>query len=81
MNGTHFGYTPLLWDGEGWCEAYGFLGRWYKTYGIARSGINFLVSTYPEKYQAWKIERITIDDDNFVVGNSVTIAQSKNAAP
>lgn len=79
---TQFGYTPLLWsvEAKGWTEAYGYLGSYYTTYERARWEINFLMYQFPEKYQHWKIERIELDAHKFVVGESVTIAQSKEAA-
>lgn len=78
---THFGYTPLLWDGKYWCEAYGYLGSWYKTYQAAMREIKFLLRNYPEKYSEWRIERIVLDEDLFRVSDNreCLIAQSKNA--
>lgn len=72
-----YGYTPLLFDGQYWSEAYGYLGSYYKSYQKARQEIDWLMRTYPEKYIGWQIERVNIDEDGFLEGGRVTIAQSK----
>lgn len=80
FNGQKF--TALLWSSEskGWCEAYGYLGSFYQSYAAARFEVNFCVNNWPDKYTAWAIERIELDDGFQVkTPNVVVIAHSKDA--
>lgn len=77
-----YGWTALLWSAEyqGWTEAYGYLGSYYKSYRAARGEINWLMRTYPEKYLHWRMQRIVVDENGFVDDPlTVVIAQSYSA--
>lgn len=81
MNKTKFVYTALMWTGEHWTEAYGYLGSYYKTYRGARFEIDFLMSEFSHKYKGWAIERIALDKNKFRVRDPlcVVLAHSKDA--
>lgn len=74
-----YGFTPLLWDGKNWREAYGYLGSYYSNYRKARYEIDFIMREFPNKYSEWCIERVQIDKDQFCIGETVVVAQSRNA--
>lgn len=80
MTDNTYVYTALLHDGAGWSEAYGYLGSYYRKFDSARRELRWLLRTYPEKYSAWAIERIALDD-GFVVRDErcVVLAHSKDA--
>jgi hypothetical protein len=75
-------YCPMLWDGKCWQEAYGYLGSYYHSYIAARWEIDFIMREFPDKYQAWQIERFELDENKFRVNgeNDVVIAMSKDVS-
>lgn len=79
--GTFFGYTPMLYNGKHWSEAYGYLGSYYLSFQRAKFEIDFIMREFPDKYQEWCVERIVLDQDKFRVQDDreCFIAQSKNA--
>jgi len=80
FNGEKF--TAVLYNTEskGWCEAYGYLGSFYQSYAAARFEVNFCMNNWPEKYTAWAIERIELDDGFQVQSPRVVVlAHSKDA--